>query len=564
MKIKGLYSAAAVFVEKHRPYFRAGIVCLLLAGMLFVGMTGGGDPIAGAYMNYENQTENEELKQLLTDYYAAYAKGDVDALEKLATPISDKEKSYIKLMSKYIKSYDIKEIETKPGVDRDALLVSVGVDIHYKKLDEAAPGLDFFYVEKDKKGNYIINNRYSTFNAQNGELDVDPTITTLIATFEQQDDVIALQGEVTQAFNALTLENKDFNVFFAKTMPEAVTDWAADYKKKEEKLAKKEAKKEAAAKKKAKEEEKKQEEAKTEESKAEETKEETAKQDTEKADSAEKKTDTVVAKEKVNVRAKASTDARSLGKVNGGTELKRYKEKNGWSKVDYNGTKAWIKSEFLTVKAEDEKKDEETAKEDSKKKTTTKKDDSKSESKEKEETAKKDTTESSTQKDDDTKSDSKKKVTTKKEESAEKSEAKTSTVYAKEKVNVRTKPSTSAKSLGQVNSGTKLTKYKEKSGWSKVDYNGNKAWIKSEFLTTDKPEEQADEPAQDTSSNLSSGQSVRLSAAVNIRKSMDESADRIALAYDGEHVTVVEVYANGWTKVNYNGKEGYMKTEYVK
>lgn len=549
MKIKELLDTAAIYLEKHRPYFRAGIVCIGLAAMLFVGMTGGGDPIAGAYMNYENQTENEELKQLLTDYYTAYAKGDVDALEKLATPISDKEKSYIKLMSKYIKSYDIKEIETKPGVDRDALLISVALDIHYKKLDEAAPGLDFFYVEKDKKGKYVINNRYSTFNAQNGELDVDPTITTLIATFEQQADVIALQSEVTQAFNALTLENKDFNVFFAKTMPEAVTDWAADYKKKEEKQTKKEAKKEAAAKKKAKEEEKK-EEAKKEESKDEKTKEETAKQDTEKTDSAEKKTDTVVAKEKVNVRSKPSTDARSLGKVSGGTELTRYKEKSGWSKVDYDGTKAWIKSEFLTVKAEDEDKDEETAKEDSKKKTTAKKDDSK--------------TESTDQKDDDTKSDSEKKETSKKEDSAEKSEAKTSTVYAKEKVNVRTKPSTSAKSLGQVSGGTKLTKYKEKSGWSKVDYNGKKAWIKSEFLTTDKPKGQEDEPERDTSSNLSVGQSVRLSSAVNIRKGMDESADRIALAYDGEHVTVVEVYANGWTKVNYNGKEGYMKTEYVK
>ena len=562
MNIKEFFRAPTIFLEEHRHYVRAGIVCLGLVIMMVIAATGMGDPISGAYMSYENQTENEALKQLLTDYYAAYADGDIDALEKLAEPISDKEKSYITLMSKYIKSYDINGISTKPGVDKDALLVSVDLDIHYKKLDEPAPGLDFFYVEKDKKGNYIINNRYSTFNAQNGELDVDPTITTLIATFEQQDDVIALQSEVSQAFNALSLEDKDFNVFFTKIMPEAVTDWAATYKKQEEKKAEKEKQKEEAAKKEEEEEKAKAEEAKKEDSEKEtkeETTEETAKEDSDKTKEAKADTDTVVAKEKVNVRAKATTDSKSLGQVRSGTELKRYKEKRGWSKVNYNGKAAWIKSEFLTVKETDPDEDKASAKKESEKETTAKADDSK-----KEDSKKDDSKEESADSKDDRKSDSEKKDTDKKEESATKSEAKTSTVYAKEKVNVRTKASTSAKSLGQVNGGTKLTQYEEKDGWSQVDYKGSKAWIKSEYLTTEEPEEKDEEPAQDTSSKLSNGQSVRLSSAVNIRKSMDESAGRVALAYSGERVTVVEVYANGWTKVNYDGKEGYMKTELIK
>ena len=547
MDIKGLYNTAAAFVEKNRRYFGAGIVCAGMALMLAVGTTGAGDPIAGAYMSYEDQTQNEELKQLLTDYYEAYAAGDIDALEKVATPISDKEKSYIKLISKYIKSYDIKEIDTKPGVDKDALLVSVGVDIHYKKIDAAAPGLDFFYVEKDDKGNYVINNRYSTFNAQNGELDVDPTITTLIATFEQQDDVIALQSEVTQEFNTLTLEDKDFNVFFAKIMPEAVTDWAATYKKQEEKKAEKEKKKQEAAKKKAKEKEKEKAKEAKEEAK-DDTDKETAKSDTaeDETDSAEKKTDTVVTKEKVNVRAKATTDSRALGQVHSGTELKRYKEKRGWSKIDYNGKAAWIKSEFLTVKDTDKDEDKDSAKDDTKKETTAKAEDTK-----------KKTTE-------DKKSDAKEKEDTTEKSDTKKESTEKETVYAKEKVNVRTKASTSAKSLGQVNGGTQLVRYGEKDGWSQVEYNGGKAWIKSEYLTTKKPKGQEDEPEQDTSSNLSVGQTVRLSSSVNIRKSMNESASRVALVYQGDRVTIEAVYQNGWSKVEYNGKEGYMKTEFIK
>ncbi|MCR5655796.1 MAG: SH3 domain-containing protein [Lachnospiraceae bacterium] len=56
-------------------------------------------------------------------------------------------------------------------------------------------------------------------------------------------------------------------------------------------------------------------------------------------------------------------------------------------------------------------------------------------------------------------------------------------VKVKEKVNVRSGESTDADKLGQVEGGTELTRYEElESGWSKIDYNGQEGYIKSEFL----------------------------------------------------------------------------------
>lgn len=45
---------------------------------------------------------------------------------------------------------------------------------------------------------------------------------------------------------------------------------------------------------------------------------------------------------------------------------------------------------------------------------------------------------------------------------------------------------------------------------------------------------------------------------------MSEDASKVAVAYQGEKVTIVQEYADGWTKVKYDGKEGYIKTSLLK
>ena len=42
---------------------------------------------------------------------------------------------------------------------------------------------------------------------------------------------------------------------------------------------------------------------------------------------------------------------------------------------------------------------------------------------------------------------------------------------------------------------------------------------------------------------------------------MDKSSSKVAVAYAGETVEVVMSYSEGWTKVKYKNKEGYILTE---
>ena len=382
---------------------------------------------------------------------------------------------------------------------------------------------------------------------------MDPTIIALIAAFERQDDVTGLQDDVTQNFNKLVLENKDFNVYFSSVLPDAITNWAARYKKTEEKEAKEAEKEEAKQKK---EEAKKQEEKETDTAENDDSKEENKEQSTatakeDNSDSEEKTVETIITTDKVNIRQKASQDSSVLGQASKGTKFTRYKEKGGWSKVKYKNKTAWISSDY--VKVEETKQSESEAKA-----TASKAKQDESEDKDTASKTKKDKSKDKATKTNETKTTSEEKTTSEK----------TVTVYTTDKVNVRKDSSQNSDSLGQVSKGTKLTRYTEKDGWSQIEYKGSKAWIRSDFLTTEKSGEEkqdtADEPEQDNSSGLSQGQRVRLSSAVNIRKSMSETADRVGVAYSGDTVTVEAVYQDGWTKVDFNGKEGYIKTEYLK
>lgn len=139
------------------------------------------------------------------------------------------------------------------------------------------------------------------------------------------------------------------------------------------------------------------------------------------------------------------------------------------------------------------------------------------------------------------------------EEPSEQSE----TVYAKERVNVRAAASTDSEKLGTVEMGESLTRTGTEGDWSVIEYNGGTGYIKSEFLETRAAETQTEAAG----AGLTEGKVITVNDTVNIRASMSETSEKIGTAYPGEKVTVVMSYAEGWTKVNWNGKTGYIKTD---
>ena len=410
-KFKELCSKVGTFIMKEKRYFGAGIVCIAMLLLLAFGIgdkASEADPMSGAYQEFKEvnvENEDEELLQLVSSYYEAYANNDLTSLQSIAYPVSEAEQSYISFMSNYIESYNITDIYTKRGADKKSFLVSVKVSIKFANLTSEAPGLDFFYVETDDEGKLYINNLYSAYNQENSEQPMDSTISALIAEFEQQPDVLALQAQVQNEFNKLVESDPDFNAFVTSTLPTAAQQWAAEYN------AQVAAAEQAAAEAKAAEEQAAADAAAAEQAAAEQ----------------------VITTARINVRDNHEDGANVLGKVDEGTVLKKYTEYGTWAEVEYNGGVGYVSVEFIKDYSEDAASEEKTG---------------------------------------DTK--------------------------------------------------------------------------------------------EDTSSSLSKGDVVTLSSTVNVRSSMSETASKVAVAYAGEQVTVVMPYAEGWTKVTYKGKEGYIKSEFLK
>ena len=77
-------------------------------------------------------------------------------------------------------------------------------------------------------------------------------------------------------------------------------------------------------------------------------------------------------------------------------------------------------------------------------------------------------------------------------------------------------------------------------------------------------EEQNEEPAEEEAPTAEAqNRETRVTESVNIRSEASTDSDRIALAYQGDAITQIESYDNGWSKVEYKGETGYVKTEFL-
>ena len=74
------------------------------------------------------------------------------------------------------------------------------------------------------------------------------------------------------------------------------------------------------------------------------------------------------------------------------------------------------------------------------------------------------------------------------------------------------------------------------------------------------PEEAPQEPE---SAAAAQNRQTRVSETVNVRTEPSTESARVTLAYQGDEITQVESYDNGWSKVEYKGQSGYVMTEYL-
>ena len=142
-------------------------------------------------------------------------------------------------------------------------------------------------------------------------------------------------------------------------------------------------------------------------------------------------------------------------------------------------------------------------------------------------------------------------------------------------VNIRTSDSETADKLSKAAIGDTFPLLEERgNGWSKVEYNGEEAFIKSDYLEPSKTEvrdaaqatktegETTSEEPDDNETAVASG-TVTVKENVRIRSGASETSDKLATAYAGEKLEVIMKQADGWTKIKYKGKTAYVKSDYV-
>lgn len=343
------------------------------------------------------ENAHQDINNILRTYYDAQASGDIETISSLNTYLNDIEKIRAEELSKYIESYPVLNVYTKPGLSANTYVAYVYSEVKFTDIEQELPGMQTYYIGQDADGNFFIND--GTY---------DDAVWNYIKEVTLQDDVVDLNNKVVVEYNELLANDEELNEFIAY-LKEKINEDVGEI------LAKTETPVESM-----------------------ET-EEAAEADLAEENAVVEATvvQTVKATDVVNIRTSDSETADKIDKAQVGQEFKLLKQKgNGWSKVEYNGGEAYIKSDYL--EAVDVITVENTAQ--------------------------------SRDNSSDAQMDSS-------------NDTVSGTVTVKENVKVRKSASTDSESLGTVYVGEKLELVmKQADGWTKIKYKGETAFVKSDYV----------------------------------------------------------------------------------
>ncbi|MCR4690047.1 MAG: SH3 domain-containing protein [Lachnospiraceae bacterium] len=346
-----------------------------------------------------------DVNALATQYLTAVAAGDTNAVANLKQPIEQKELLKVQVEANYLEEFDNIKVYTKPGPLANTYVAIIYYEIKFKEYETLAPGLTTHYIMPKADGSLCFCGG-----------DMDPRVQDYIKAVVAHDDVVELFATVNTRYSeAITKDSalKAFMEVFSSNVDQQVSELMAA----------------------------------TDSSQAPEGGEAAP-------DGGATGEQICTAIETVNVRASDSENGEKLGKLQQGEKVTRYAEQeNGWSKVSYNGSEAFVKSEFLKVDeaapAQEAPAEGEQATEGGEQQTA-------------EQTAE--------QPAEQPKTDSS-------------SLAGKDTITAKESVNVRKSASETGEKLGVAYQGEHFKLLQAQAdGWCKIEFNGQTGYVKSEFV----------------------------------------------------------------------------------
>ncbi|MEK4640923.1 SH3 domain-containing protein [Bacillus sp. PK30] len=206
----------------------------------------------------------------------------------------------------------------------------------------------------------------------------------------------------------------------------------------------------------------------------------------------------------LRVRSAANTSSSVLGNLKNGEKVTVLGKANGWAKINYQGKEGYVSLEF--VKLEAGKQEEKPA------------------------------------------------------ENITNGTQEVGTINATS-LRVRSAANTSSSVLGNLKNGEKVTVLGKANGWAKINYQGKEGYVSLEFVKLEAGK-QEEKPAEDITNGTQEVGTIN-ATSLRVRSAANTSSSVLGNLKNGEKVTVLGK-ANGWAKINYQGKEGYVSLEFVK
>jgi uncharacterized protein YgiM (DUF1202 family) len=404
-----------------------------------------------------------EVNALVEKYYAASAAGDADTLSQIYKGLDDTEILKSVAASEYIEKFENIDVYTKPGPVEGSYVAYVYNEVKLYEYDANVPGLETLYICSDDNGELYINGDIADIN----ELDY-------LKQINVQEDVIDLNNKVASSYNEMVSADEQLAELLTKMRSGLQVSVG-------EALATSEAT-----------------------APDESTKEDTGDDDQD---------DTVVvsrvirATDVINIRSSDSETADILDRTTKGQEFKELEAlANGWSKVEYKGEEAYVKTEFFEVVSEERVAKEEAGQSETDNAGAGAAEDTENAEGTEDAAAENDndtnadaannassdtkdkTSETAAQSStDDKKTESSADASSKEESSKKVSDAKTGKTVVEQSVKLRKEQSTDSESQATIFAGGTVNVLEQyENGWAKVEYVDKKktltGYIKSEYL----------------------------------------------------------------------------------
>lgn len=151
----------------------------------------------------------DEINTLVLKYFHGLSTGDIPLVEDVVDVLTDEEKATIEKKKDYIESYNSITCYTKKGLEENSYVVFASYEMKIYNIEIPAPGIMALYVCTGEDGDLYI---------YNGEAPEE--LTNYVLELAAEEDVAAVIADVDARYQQLIEEDEDLGKF-AQTMLES-------------------------------------------------------------------------------------------------------------------------------------------------------------------------------------------------------------------------------------------------------------------------------------------------------------------------------------------------------